>query len=114
MSVSFKDVNIVHTPQLEQLKISELKIKNNLVRKIKLEPKSTSRNQEPEIVTPNTDGKVVFLAPGPSLGSSQNNRKRQAIKQNENSLPVEVNFLCSKLFFFNSAIVKLYGSLTIN
>ena len=100
MSVSFKDVNIVHTPQLEQLKISELKIKNNLVRKIKLEPKSTSRNQEPEIVTPNTDGKVVFLAPGPSLGSSQNNRKRQAIKQNENSLPVEVNFLCSKLFFF--------------
>merc|ERR1712098_81607 len=89
LSVSFKDVNVVHAPQLEQLKISELKMKNNLVRKNKIEPKSALRNQEPEIVTPNTDGKVVFLAPGPSMGSSQHGRKRQVTKQNENSLPVE-------------------------
>ena len=86
----FSDITSVHTPQIEQLAISDLQAKTHLIRKVKRDKKQSKNDIE--VVTPKTDGKVVFLAPGPSLGSnsSSNSRKRQAGKQNENSLPVEV------------------------
>ena len=51
LSISFKDVNVVHTPQLEQLKISELKMKNNLVRKIKIAKRAGAFNKQLEDVS---------------------------------------------------------------
>lgn len=76
-------------PQLEQLQLARLEAGTKLVRQPRRPERVTAA--EPELVTPNTDGKVVFLAPGPSLSvAPAASRKRQADKQNENSLPVEV------------------------
>ena len=75
--------------QLEQLQLARLEAGTKLVRQPRRPERDTGA--EPELVTPNTDGKVVFLAPGPSLSvAPAASRKRQADKQNENSLPVEV------------------------
>ena len=91
LSMSFHDNIGLPTPQIDQLSVSELKAKNNLVRTIKKSTRNDSAKHDTDVVTPKTDGKVTFLAPGPSLGSNKN-RKRQAqtAKQNENCLPVEV------------------------
>ena len=90
MSLYYSDIASVQTPQIEQLTVTDLQAKTHLIRKIKRDKKQSKNDIE--VVTPKTDGKVVFLAPGPSLSSntSTNTRKRQAGKQNENSLPVEV------------------------
>ena len=92
LSLAFHDNIGVPTPQIDQLIVSDLKAKNNLVRSIKKSSRNDIAKNDSDVVTPKTDGKVTFLAPGPSLGSNKN-RKRQAqtAKQNENCLPVEVS-----------------------
>ena len=85
VSLSYSDTASRHKPQLEQMKISSLSSNTNLVREVRQEPRLTNK-AEAELVTPRTDGKVTFLAPGPTL---INNRKRQKEKVNVNSLTVE-------------------------
>ena len=73
---------------MEQLSLSSLHVGASLVREVR-RGRAQAQTGDQDVVTPDTHGKVVFLAPGPSLGAAPtNSRKRQ--KQNENSLPVEV------------------------
>ena len=81
---------------MEQLSLPGLHLGSSLVREVR-RGRAQTQTGDQEVVTPRTDGKVVFLAPGPSLGATPtNSRKRHAQKQNENSLPVEVRSSCDK------------------
>ena len=89
VSVHYRPGSGLPIPQMEQLSLPGLQVGSSLVREVRRgRPQAQSGDQE--VVTPRTDGQVVFLAPGPSLGAASS-RKRHAHKQNENSLPVEVS-----------------------
>ena len=91
VSLSYSEPASRHKPQLEQIKISSLSTTTSLVREVRQEPRLLNK-AEAELVTPRTDGKVTFLAPGPTLiTGAANNRKRQKEKLNVNSLTVEVS-----------------------
>ena len=90
VSLAYTDTASRHKPQLEQIKISALTATTSLVREVRQETRHLNK-AEAELVTPRTDGKVTFLAPGPTLiTGAANNRKRQKEKLNVNSLTVEV------------------------
>jgi len=89
VSVHYRPGSGLPTPQMEQLSLPDLQLGSGLVREVR-RGRAQAQTGDQEVVTPRTDGKVVFLAPGPSLGATPtNSRKRHAQKQNENSLPVE-------------------------
>ena len=92
MSLSYSEPASRHKPQLEQIKISSLTATTSLVREVRQEARHLNK-VEADLVTPRTDGKVTFLAPGPTLiTGAANNRKRQKEKLNVNSLTVEVRY----------------------
>ena len=94
VSVHYRPGSGLPTPQMEQLSLPGLQLGSSLVREVR-RGRAQAQTGDQEVVTPRTDGKVVFLAPGPSLGATPtNSRKRHAQKQNENSLPVEVRSSC--------------------
>ena len=92
LSLAYTDTASRHKPQLEQIQISSLTASTSLVREVKQEARHVNK-VEADLVTPRTDGKVTFLAPGPTLiTGAANKRKRQKEKLNVNSLTVEVRY----------------------
>jgi len=72
---------------IEQIDSDSLEQDTCLVRE-----SGSKKNKEEvsDVITPNTDGDVVFLAPGSTLGSGQNKRKDNKRKaEKEESLPME-------------------------
>jgi len=69
---------------VEQMNIENLEQNTSLVRE-KVVVKSGQSESVTDVVTPKTDGQVVFLAPGTSLSTG----KRKAEKADDDSLPVE-------------------------
>ena len=89
VSLSYTDTAGPHKPQLEQLNISSLSATTCLVREVRREARHANK-LEAELVTPKTDGKVTFLAPGPTMiTGSGSGRKRPKEKVNVASLTVE-------------------------
>ena len=76
---------------MEQLALSDLSQSTCLVRENTV-TKSGQTGSVSDLVTPRTDGQVVFLAPGASLSIGQGKKegKRKAEKEEEDSLPMEV------------------------
>eukprot|EP00092_Neocalanus_flemingeri_P016568 GFUD01017928.1.p1 GENE.GFUD01017928.1~~GFUD01017928.1.p1 ORF type:complete len:622 (-),score=257.62 GFUD01017928.1:219-2084(-) len=78
-------------PVMEQVTLADLSQSTCLVREMTV-TKSGQAGSVSDLVTPRTDGQVVFLAPGDSLGTGQGRQrkegKRKAEKE-EDSLPVE-------------------------
>ena len=76
---------------IEQLALSDLSQSTCLVRENTV-TKSGHTGSVSDLVTPRTDGQVVFLAPGASLSTGQGKKegKRKAEKEEEDSLPMEV------------------------
>ena len=94
ISVSYQTVDRLQFPMVEHLTLTELENKSQITRQLDRDKRSSQRNgQQNNVVTPQTDGKVVFLAPGPSLSSVTNKsgRKRGAEKagDKEKTMPVE-------------------------
>jgi len=71
---------------IEQVDIDNLEQNTCLVREKSVQ-KSGQSEGNTDVVTPKTDGQVVFLAPGSSLSSGKG--KRKAEKADDDSLPVE-------------------------
>jgi len=71
---------------MEQLDMETMEQDTCLVRE-SIVTKPGKTGSVTDLVTPRTDGQVVFLAPGSSLGRGQG--KRKSNKEDEDSLPVE-------------------------
>jgi len=81
----------VLSPVMEQLALSDLSQSTCLVRENTV-TKSGQTGSASDLVTPRTDGQVIFLAPGASLSTGQGKKeaKRKAGKEEEeDSLPME-------------------------
>ena len=95
---------------MEQLDLSNLSQSTCLVRENML-TKPGQTGSVTDLVTPRTDGQVVFLAPGSSLSAGQGKRKEGKRKAGENeeedSLPVEVTKFVFSYLKHNITILRL-------
>ena len=92
---------------MEQLDMENMDQDTCLVRESSV-TKSGKKGGVTDLVTPRTDGQVVFLAPGSSLGRGQG--KRKTAKEDDASLPVEVRI---RLLLLNSHHLEIGPKLNL-